>query len=91
MDKVKSWVAEKTDIINIDDRPVLVKSLPADLRFEIETYDLFKQEYLKVIFEYEKMRHALNSKLNEIMKKATLHITSAKPDIQKSTGETNDN
>lgn len=76
----KSWTAEPTSIVWIDEKtPVPVNSLPDDIRFEIETYDKIRQEFLDIRFKLEVLQLAVSGKYNQIVVKVKNAIEANKP------------
>jgi folate-dependent tRNA-U54 methylase TrmFO/GidA len=67
MNKIKSWIASKTNVIRIDGNNVVsVDTLPEDIQFDIETYDKFRQDYLNLLYQQEIMHQAINGKMGAI-------------------------
>lgn len=103
----KTWKAEKTVTITVDHQTIAIASLPEDIQFDFETYDLFKQEHNDILYEYEKIKAAMNVKFSEIVRKIKILNDSKKestteeilkkikekgnPNKSKSQGETHDN
>jgi hypothetical protein len=88
MNKIKSWTSNKTNIIRIDDKNIVaVDNLPDDIRFDIETYDKFRQEYLNLFYEQEKLHHAVNGKLASIINKIKNYYNEQQKQEQQPTGE----
>lgn len=75
MTKPTSWEVKKTHIINVDGNPVEVSKLPEKIKFEIETLDLFKTDYVKVLYQREVLEHALNGKMREVIGLIRDHFT----------------
>lgn len=70
MSKIKSWTANKTNIIRIDEKIIVtIDMLPEEIQFDIETYDKIRQEYLNLLYEQDKLHHAVNGKLSSIINK----------------------
>ncbi len=71
---MKSWNIEETNHFNINDKVIFVKSLPEELQFDIVTYDMLRQEYMDCLYEQQKLKLAVESKLNEIKAKVVKFI-----------------
>ena len=66
---MKSWKTEKTEIIKIKDIPVIIKELPEDIIFDVETYDRLKTDYLDCLYEQQKLKLAIETQFNTILSK----------------------
>jgi hypothetical protein len=69
MIKINSWKINESTVITVDGKTVAVATLPDDIRFDFQTYDRLRQEYLDCLYLQEKLHLAVNGKLNEIFRK----------------------
>lgn len=76
---ITNWTAEKTVLFNIDGVPVAIKTLPAELQFDILTYDKMRQDYLNLMYQREKLHFALRGKLADIQEKIKVQMTKTQP------------
>lgn len=68
---MKSWKTEKTEIIKVNDIPVIIKELPDDIIFDVETYDRLKADYVNCLYEQQKIKLAIETQFNTILAKIT--------------------
>ena len=57
-----SLTIEKTQILQHNDKQILISTLPESIRFEIETWDRYRQDRLNCAYELEKIELALKLK-----------------------------
>jgi hypothetical protein len=84
--KLKSWEPTKTLIITIDGKSIEVDSLPQEIKFELETYDRIKADYLDVLFEQEKLHLAMNAKYAQVVSNIKKLFSPQNPETEQ-TGE----
>lgn len=61
--------SEPTQILAIDGKQILVKSLPAELQSLVEVLDTFRQRQLDTYIELEMVTHAVASKTSQVNQK----------------------
>jgi hypothetical protein len=64
-----SWTAEKTILINVNGVATPINTLPADIQFDILTYDRMRQELMDIIYNEKKVNLAIRGMLSEIENK----------------------
>ena len=64
-----SWTAEKTILINVNGVATPINTLPADIQFDILTYDRMRQELMDIIYNEKKLNLAIRGMLSEIENK----------------------
>lgn len=85
--KLKSWEPNRTKEIFIDGKSIDVDSLPQEIRFEIETYDRIKADYLEILFEQEKIHLAMNAKYAQVISNIKKLYSPSNP-VTEQTGDT---
>ena len=67
-----SWKAEPTSVVWLDEKkqsPVVVNTLPEDIKFDIETYDRMRQSFLDLRYQLEVLQLAISGKHGQIVMK----------------------
>jgi hypothetical protein len=69
--KPTTWETKSSHVISVESQDIAVARLPADIRFEIETYDRMRADLSELLYEQEKLDCALQAKWAQIRDRVT--------------------
>lgn len=72
---MKTWNVEKTDVLKLTNNgnstTIIIKELPDEIKFDVETYDRLRADYVQSLYEQHKLKLALEKQFNDILVKIT--------------------